>query len=308
MEAKLKIPFALRDGHFIHISEVESGTKHGGVCSACNSPLIARKGKTVTHHFAHQPDANCSVETALHKTAKLLLYLEIKEAMSKQRDVPVSWKCSRCGDQHAGSLLRKARTVRLEHSFAVCRPDLTLLDEHDRPIAVIEVVVSHAPEDHVRKFCDDEKIALLEYHVTGDFALEALHPLNDLRATIGSVCTRKKCPECKAPLRSVELYIGDGKCWKCRAVMKMALISRDGRPDGPAEFDTATVAAAREKGANFRERSPNDAGKRLLANSCSRCGSLTSEFFLIDFGYLACGNKGTLVGYECSKCDWRRSV
>lgn len=308
MNAKLKIPFALRDGRLIHISEVESGGGHGGICPACESPLIARKGMKMRHHFAHRPEATCNPETALHRTAKLLLCEGIEHALAEQREVKVSWECSRCGSGHSGNLLKKARSVRVEHSFATCRPDLTLFDENARPVAIVEVVVSHAPEDHVRDFCKQEKIGLLEYHLTDDSSLDALRPLTKFHAKVGSVCTRKKCPRCMAPTHSIRLFIGEGKCWKCRSKMKMALIARRRRIAGPDEFNDTAIAIAHQRGAILRRCPPNDAGRRLLRNSCPRCRSLTGAFFLIDYGYLACGKNSVLVGSECSRCDWEKQA
>jgi ssDNA-binding Zn-finger/Zn-ribbon topoisomerase 1 len=308
VNANLKIPFAFRDGKLIHISEVESGTRHGGVCPECQLPLVARKGAKNRHHFAHPAETSCNLESILHRIGKALLYSEIEGAIAAGREIPVTWKCSRCGDHHKGNLLRKARSVRLEHSFGVCRPDLVLFDEIDRPIVAIEVVVSHAPEEHAVQFLETEGIGLLEFHVESDFVLETIHPLTEFRATIGTVCTRKKCPECKAPLRTVKLFIGDGRCWKCRSKMKVALISRDWMKDGPSEFNATALTIAQQRGAVFRKRLPNDAGKRLLANSCPRCRSLTNEFFLMDYVYLAGRNDGVIVGFECSRCDWEKSV
>ena len=92
-------------------------------------------------HFAHQADAQCNPESVLHKIAKMLLCTQIENVLSAGRQIPLTWKCSRCSDEHKGNLLRKARTVRLEYSLPDCRPDLTLLDQHDKPVAVIEIVV-----------------------------------------------------------------------------------------------------------------------------------------------------------------------
>jgi hypothetical protein len=38
----------------IHISEAKRGTHCGLLCPFCGGPLLARKGKVVSHHFAHQ--------------------------------------------------------------------------------------------------------------------------------------------------------------------------------------------------------------------------------------------------------------
>ncbi|WHY77279.1 competence protein CoiA family protein [Neobacillus sp. WH10] len=65
---KFKLPYGLKDGKLVHISDVEKGLKCECVCPACNHPLIARKGEKTAHHFAHYNGSECakSVETALH--------------------------------------------------------------------------------------------------------------------------------------------------------------------------------------------------------------------------------------------------
>ncbi|MEN0049692.1 MAG: GIY-YIG nuclease family protein [Bacteroidota bacterium] len=47
------LPYGLKDGHLIHISEVERGATNLR-CPYCNTELLAKKGKVMTHHFAHR--------------------------------------------------------------------------------------------------------------------------------------------------------------------------------------------------------------------------------------------------------------
>lgn len=69
------IPFALKNGMIVSISEVERGLKCECQCPQCFSLLIARKGKINTHHFAHASGADCkgAFETAIHLAAKDIL-------------------------------------------------------------------------------------------------------------------------------------------------------------------------------------------------------------------------------------------
>ncbi|MEL6719434.1 MAG: GIY-YIG nuclease family protein [Bacteroidota bacterium] len=47
------LPYGLKDGHLIHISEVERGATDLQ-CPYCHAALLAKKGKVMTHHFAHR--------------------------------------------------------------------------------------------------------------------------------------------------------------------------------------------------------------------------------------------------------------
>ena len=256
------------------------------------------------HHFAHRPEANCQPESALHRTTEILLYEEISLAIAERREIEVSWECSQCGDKHTGNLVKKARSVRLEHAMATCRPDLTLFDELDRPIAVIEVVVTHAPEPHVRDFCEEQKLGLIEYHLTNDLDFDALRPLLKLEATTGSVCTRKKCPKCKKPLHDVIIHVVNGECWKCHAEMKIAFGYGSEGMSGPGGFNDYALALAKKHGAILKNRFSNVVKERYLANSCHRCGNFVGEFYLHDFWHLADDATRLSAGYECYECGW----
>ena len=67
--------YALHDGNIVSINDVESGMKCGCVCPACGSPLIAKKGSKVMHHFSHHSQINCEYgyESSLHLAAKDIL-------------------------------------------------------------------------------------------------------------------------------------------------------------------------------------------------------------------------------------------
>ncbi|BBH12957.1 competence protein CoiA family protein [Chromobacterium haemolyticum] len=54
------IPFGLKQGRIVDISEVERGLACECVCTACGGPLIARKGEVNVHHFAHHGVPPCS--------------------------------------------------------------------------------------------------------------------------------------------------------------------------------------------------------------------------------------------------------
>lgn len=73
MSESLKLPYGLRNGKIIHISEIpeaQRGLKCGCVCPVCHEPLQARIGSKRVKHFAHNSDCPTAAETALHMMAK----------------------------------------------------------------------------------------------------------------------------------------------------------------------------------------------------------------------------------------------
>ena len=75
------LPYGAKNGRLIHISEVKSG-KTELVCPYCNSPLSAKKGKVMTHHFAHLGDSCFSINANLFFgfNQNLPLHLTLVEA------------------------------------------------------------------------------------------------------------------------------------------------------------------------------------------------------------------------------------
>ena len=71
----IKLPYALKDGELVHISEVERGLSCSCICPNCKGQLIARKGEYKSDHFAHYSTGECqgALETTLHLVAKKIL-------------------------------------------------------------------------------------------------------------------------------------------------------------------------------------------------------------------------------------------
>lgn len=73
--ANNQIPYGLKDGKLVHISEVENGLRCGCVCPKCNAPLEANQGQKRSY-FSHKPGySQCTgaVESTLHLMAKEVL-------------------------------------------------------------------------------------------------------------------------------------------------------------------------------------------------------------------------------------------
>lgn len=72
IKGEIKLPYGLRDGRLLHISEVSSGLACKCICPSCESLLIAKKCEDRRSHFAHAAEADCkgALEFALHLLAK----------------------------------------------------------------------------------------------------------------------------------------------------------------------------------------------------------------------------------------------
>lgn len=169
--AELLIPYALKDGRIVHVDSVDRGRACDCICPACNGLLVARKGDIRVHHFAHDMYAICNGESALHATAKHLLFQRIQDALREKRDIPLSWRCLICPEacQHNGNLLKRTATVAMEQTVpgANIRPDILLVNDDGTPAALLEIAYTNIKllDGAVIRYAKDNYLPLLEFHV-----------------------------------------------------------------------------------------------------------------------------------------------
>lgn len=167
-----------KDGNLIKANDAKKGNNF--FCPVCKTELILRKsGKTgkgrKRPHFAHRSlTPNCTPETALHYSFKNLLVEKLQLHIATQTPLPITWQCIYCDDEHSGNLLKKIKTVKVEYNMTVCQPDIALFDSDDKVFAVVEVVVSHKPEERVLKFYNDNNIILIQINLKSDKDIDEL--------------------------------------------------------------------------------------------------------------------------------------
>ncbi len=152
-----KIPFGLKDGIMVGISEVQSGLSCGCICPSCNKKLQAKKGKKVAHYFSHDPSkesvpCESALESSIHLMAKQILSeemtakfprLEVKETQKDEN-----------GQSHeetgivTDELSIYFNQVELENQLNDIRPDF--IGYQNSTPYLIEIAVKH--------FSDAEKI------------------------------------------------------------------------------------------------------------------------------------------------------
>jgi hypothetical protein len=142
----LEIPYAIRAGAVVHVSEVPRGLNCGCICGRCGGVLIARQGVCREHHFAHYGESDCSgaAESILHRLAKELLSTAktvalpsyFYRAKSRRFGVPVFIE---------REILAASRvcvgSVAVEQSLGPIVPDLLL--RSDEGELILEIAVSH---------------------------------------------------------------------------------------------------------------------------------------------------------------------
>lgn len=298
----MNIPFGELDGRLVHVSKVERGAACGCVCPVCRVPLVARKGASKAHHFAHESGSGCTQESLLHYLGKHIMRDRIDRAFRMRQPIQMQWKCVQCPDQHEGDLLRVSSGVRLEQSLGTCRPDLLLVGETGDPRVFVEIVVSHRPEDHVREYAARESISIVEIELKSVEDLEALASCETVRPASVDVCMRAKCQKCLSPVSSQLLFVVDDFCWKCHSATKVAVIDAERALLGPRYFTQHQLALAVKLGAFIQENYSRTMNQRYLSNTCGACGAMSGDHFLYQCIPAIRRKQGQEVGSFCWKC------
>ena len=302
----LKLPFALKAGRLLHISDAtpEDGGRYS--CPGCLSPLVLRKGRLRRHHFAHLSGIGCG-ETALHHAAKLLIYEGISRALNENSDITLAWPCGQCDAAHNWPLLKKAVRVGMEEGLGGFRPDIALYGTNGEALAAIEVIVNHAPETAARQYYQAQRIGLIECRIETVDDLQRLRDMRVFHATAVDVCLTPKCGRCGGKFRTQRiLYAIEVACpnSRCRRPMKVGF-RQCGQMGYPRELNESEVALLKNRGVQFGSYSNRTFGTRNRTCVCLACGRAPSESqYRGDYWYKAADDKTTIVLEDevCSKC------
>jgi len=276
----IKIPYAEKDGFLRHVSQVEKGLACGCVCPVCRTPVVARKGPRMRHHFAHYPGAECNAETVLHYLAKRLLFEKIQTLLNQQVALVLRWKCQLCGNQHSFNFFENVKAVVTEQVFGDCRPDLSLINEHSEPTALVEIVVAHPPDENVLVFGSQRQIPLLIFRIRSAEELEELVACPTINPELIIHCPRRRCPDCGAPLYTKALYVLPAVCWRCGVPMNLAFLDVDGQIAGPEDFSAIDRQIIRQQGVILRDTVRPGDGQRVVNHICPHCGVATGNAYL----------------------------
>lgn len=153
--AENRIPFGLRDGKPLEISEVDRGRACGCVCPSCGHPLRARKGKKNVHHFAHDHaagpwDCKTAFETSIHLMAKEILkedgFLVLPELVIKRSAEDQSGVLHTEEAPVAMAAEKSFQRVELEKRLEGIRPDIVAYIDGN-PVIVEVAVTSFAHQE-----------------------------------------------------------------------------------------------------------------------------------------------------------------
>lgn len=302
MARNFLIPFGIRKGHLVDVSDVKRGLACDCHCPICGKNLIARKGNHVSHHFAHAEETACQGETVFHELGKLLLHERLTIDQSTGIATAVEWQCPECGGRHRGNLTAMATEVGLEQTVGPCRPDVVVMGQR-RPMAFLEIVVSHEPEEEVRQYAARRRIPLFEFHISEPDDLRAIRHSSPLSAKCQRHCLLPRCPSCSSAMSEKQLEVIAVPCWKCKKTMRAARICIGATHVDPESFSVQEKRAARDMGVLLKRQYSHTTKSHYVANTCPGCSGFIGAYHLFENHHdtEAFASKG--LGFGCERCS-----
>lgn len=221
MKMKTEILYATAlgsNGNLVHVNDAEKGKVY--LCVCCRRELILRKSGKIGKgskrpHFAHNElTPNCNPETVLHLSFKRMTVDLLNKYLSEKKEFLMNLNCSACSKHNEVNLLSKVSSIKEEYNLKVCQPDIALLDAEENVIAVIEIVVTHKPDDRVLQYYQENKIILIQVNLASDEDLLIVE--KRIRTPdIFDFCITPKCSvQTKySIIRQIEYY--QNTCTKC---------------------------------------------------------------------------------------------
>jgi hypothetical protein len=265
-----------KNGNLIHIDNAKKGISY--YCPLCNNDLILRKsGKTgkgsKRPHFAHNElTTNCTPEGVLHYSFKKMLIDLFEKYRSDNKTLVMNWICNYCYVKHSGNLLENVASIKEEYNLKVCQPDIALLDKEENVIAVIEIVVSHKPEEQVLEFYTMNNIILIQINLSSE---EDLYDIEKkiVDPDIVNFCLNQQCSNYKNNKITREIMVFPEICQGCLR-LKITSYIKVNHVFGihnSIDFNENEIKTAESRGVNFEMRIDKKTNKKYHATICLNC-------------------------------------
>jgi len=239
-------------------------------CPECKDKLILKKsGKTgkgsKRPHFAHYSQSpNCTPEGVLHKSFKLLLLQHIRDSITNKTPIGIEWECIYCHTKYKGSLIQYATAAQDEYQMEKCRADIALLGQDGKPFAVIEIVVTHKPEETTIAYYKKNNIILIQIELDSEDDLDKIEAKINKPTSI-DFCFNPQCPNIDDYIFIREPAIYKKKCGYHSMLTCYAEIHHYLCSFRSTDLTDEEIEFAKSKGVTFE-------GRKVI---CPRCKSIS---------------------------------
>jgi ribosomal protein L37AE/L43A len=272
-------------GDLIHVLNAKKGIDY--FCPDCKREFVLKKsgntGKgSKRPHFAHKSDEvdfKCSPESVLHKSFKKLVVEFLNSYLFNNKKIDVVWGCTSCKANNKGSLLYKVDSIREEYNLGVCRPDIALLDEEQNIVAVIEIVVTHAPEESALHYYQDNKITLFQIHLESDEDLLNVESKLTRPDYVG-FCFNPRCQNTNSYSIERGLQVVHARCGKCNQLIKKShvIVSTPFGEFKSLDFTDSEIKIIQANFPDLRLKVERATNKRYFLSDCINCKRIKSKY------------------------------
>lgn len=329
--ADVLYPVAVASGELVWATDLARDEQRpaGMTCVGCTQPVSLRAGKQVRPHFGHRPGAVCTApETVLHSTAIRVIAGALSDAISTGIPYPVQWWCRSCASQNEGNLARGSnRSVTVDAALpgVLFRPDVAVLAA-GRPVAAIEVIVTHDLEDVTAAYYEDAGMPVIRVWPSWEtlaalrsgLLLEDGSPVFTISGT--ARCTAPahvepvmQCGTCVQPAHVFRLETVRERvdCWRCGKDVPVLELTRIG--DGAAFTASnpavgGVVAISDGTGVKLAEAFSKTADKRYLMHHCPECKAKVGDFYAYGLGGLVLAGDKVRFASRCPDGHWTRAL
>lgn len=271
-------------GSLVHVGNAVKGMTYS--CPVCKEPLVLRSsGKTGKGsrrpHFSHtELSPNCTPEGVLHYSFKKMLVDRLQTFRSAQAPFPISWCCTTCKHSYVENLLGRTESIREEFPLGLCRPDIALLDDHERVLVAIEIVVTHAPEDTTLGYYRENGIALVQINLESEKDLTKVDEIAQNPSFVG-VCTNHCCINCDKQSSSTRAVVFQAvPCPRCGSPIEKYFIKFDsvfGR-SVVSDFSDEEIELVKSTRTSIEVRVGEDQNRKFPVSVCQNCKRISSMF------------------------------
>ncbi len=146
-------------GYPLPIEQAQRGQHY--FCPLCHSPMIARLGEQVQHHFAHENDTGCTPEAVTRAALRRWITLQLRDALSKRQVIKVRWTCSKCKNTHTAQLLDGVAYVLEGYLWDSAYADVGMVDAAGNICTVILVQDETTPTPDTLHFFRGQEVYVL---------------------------------------------------------------------------------------------------------------------------------------------------
>ena len=270
-------------GNLIHIDNAIKSEKY--YCPICKNDFIIRKsGKTGKGsrrpHFAHnQLSPNCKPETVLHFSFKKMLINLLREYTKKNSPLIINWSCDYCGGLNNGNLLEAIFSIKEEYNLNTCKPDIALLNNKGTVVTVIEIVVTHYPEELVLKYYKENNIICIQLLLSSEEDLKNIINITKTPTHV-DYCLNPKCSNYLKELSSRRILLKRIQCNKCFAPREVFVIEANG-VFGKTEssvFTDEELAYIKANKSNITIQIDKKTKEKKPVSSCMNCKRIASRY------------------------------